>query len=86
MSGSKVSQANNTQNISHIMNNLNLLSQKTYFDSFVNKHIKSKDTATISSNEGRPINSTRGSNFATSKTTKANRGSTTRHSVAYDRD
>lgn len=36
--------ANNTQNITHLMNNLNLLSQKSYFDSFVNKHLKPHGT------------------------------------------
>jgi hypothetical protein len=34
------------------MNNLNLLSQKSYFDSIVNKHLRSKEIP-ISSNESR---------------------------------
>jgi len=33
--------ANATQNLTHLMNNLNMLSQKINYDSIVNKHLRS---------------------------------------------
>jgi len=45
------------------MNNLNLLSQKSYFDSIVNKHLRSKEQP-ISSNESRSKTNEPKNNFS----------------------
>jgi hypothetical protein len=72
------------------MNNLNLLSQKSYFDSIVNKHLRSKDVP-ISSNESRSATTKqtepKHNLNSTQKTLKPNaRATNTRHSVNFDKD